>query len=164
MNNNACVVLGVLLICCLAVPTPASANDYGMTWARSHLDDCGTPQAKVSCAGCDAYNGDTSCTAPLPILCLRETMVADPCPEISNFYNGWADGYIAITPPIIGSSLVSLAYANQLCETHLGPGWRMAEFHDGEGGWAFRAYSGSYIPIDLRFWVYINDQPANCWN
>jgi hypothetical protein len=37
----------------------------------------------------------------------------------------------------------------------------MAEFHDG-WGWGFWAKGN--IESDQRFWVYINDQQANCWN
>lgn len=30
------------------------------------------------------------------------------------------------------------------------------------GGWAFWAYGN--VRDDTRFWVRINDQPANCWD
>jgi hypothetical protein len=43
-----------------------------------------------------------------------------------------------------------------------GPGWRVAEFHDG-WGWHFQAY-GTVDNPNGRFWVDINDQPdATCW-
>ena len=31
------------------------------------------------------------------------------------------------------------------------------------GGWGFSGY-GTRGPFWTRFWVAINDQPANCWN
>jgi hypothetical protein len=100
------------------------------------------------------------------------------------YYQGWAGGRIALTPPTMGTELRSLAAADALCEAALGDGYRMAEFHDGKyvegmgadsfhdedwpragelssGGWAFHAYGN--IPEGTRFWVRINDQPANCW-
>ena len=57
--------------------------------------------------------------------------------------------------------LTSLAAANQMCTTFFGAGWRMAEFHDG-WGWGMSAFGN--VRSDTRFWVHINDQPANCWN
>jgi hypothetical protein len=48
-----------------------------------------------------------------------------------------------------------------MCVTFFGAGWRMAEFHD-SWGWGFSAYGN--VRSDTRFWVYINDQQANCWN
>jgi hypothetical protein len=79
-----------------------------------------------------------------------------------------------------GTQLTSKAAADNLCEyvgttTHRISGFRMAEFHDGDqsagrAGWDFWA-DGLYTldPIigcipDHRFWVSINDQPANPWS
>ena len=50
---------------------------------------------------------------------------------------------------------------NGFCVAFFGTGWRAAEFHDG-WGWKFGAYG--HVRSDIRFWVYINDQNANCWN
>ncbi len=84
---------------------------------------------------------------------------------------------------ILGIELSSYETANEICSSELGEGYRMAEFHDGRyvigmgldmyygatwpsstsrGGWAFYAY-GDELP-ETRFWLYINDQMANCWN
>jgi hypothetical protein len=30
------------------------------------------------------------------------------------------------------------------------------------GAWTMRGYG--HLRSDVRFWTYINDQPANCWN
>jgi pimeloyl-ACP methyl ester carboxylesterase len=38
----------------------------------------------------------------------------------------------------------------------------MAEFHDGGGGWGW--YAQGSVSTTGRFWVAINDQPANPWN
>jgi hypothetical protein len=59
--------------------------------------------------------------------------------------------------------MTSLAEANRIVQEELGKDWRMAEFHDGGGGWHF--WGVDSIPDDSgRFWVHINDQPANCWS
>src|SRR5205823_1278208 len=52
--------------------------------------------------------------------------------------------------------------ADAYCRSALGAGWRMAEFHDGKGGWGFVARG--HISSTSRFWVRINDQPGNCWD
>jgi hypothetical protein len=38
----------------------------------------------------------------------------------------------------------------------------MGEFHDGNGGWTW--WGRGSINSTTRFWVAINDQPANPWN
>ena len=56
----------------------------------------------------------------------------------------------------------TLAVANALCVNEFGPGWRVAEFHDG-WGWHFQAFGGVGNPAQ-KFWVHISDQPgARCW-
>ena len=108
----------------------------------------------------------------------------------NEFYNGWATKRIKLGPKKKGTDLTSLAAANNFC----GNGWRIAEFHDGrwisgmdannhhkssspqwnsgnakQGGWSFYArFQGNNNRLNKlktqRFWVHINDQPANCWN
>jgi hypothetical protein len=63
---------------------------------------------------------------------------------------------------IPGAILTSQEQGDAICADTFGDGWRLAEFHDGGGGWTFWA-AGS-IPTGTRFWVAINDQPANPWN
>ena len=100
-------------------------------------------------------------------------------------YAGWAGGRIALTPPIAGTALTSQEVADEFCRTHLGEGFRMAEFHDGKyvrgmgesryfgdswpeahrlrrGGWNFWALGN--LPDETRFWVRIDDQRANPWD
>jgi hypothetical protein len=108
------------------------------------------------------------------------------------FYEGWLGGQVAATVPVLGSQLTSAAAGDALCAAKFGDGWRMAEFHDGRymngmdrnkhygddanwgsaspwidasafhGGWSLWAFGN--LRDDTRFWVHINDQPANCWN
>jgi hypothetical protein len=38
----------------------------------------------------------------------------------------------------------------------------MAEFHHPQGGWNWWARGN--VRTDRRFWIAIDDQPANCWD
>lgn len=132
----------------------------GMTWSKTgHSSTYSTDS--VNCAGCNAYQGDTSCANALPILCLNPDGAPNPG-VATDFTNGWARGFVYLTAPVPGVALGSLANANAICAARFGPGYRMAEFHDGAGGWGWQAYGN--IDGASRFWVYINDQNANCWN
>jgi hypothetical protein len=138
---------------------------------------------------CNPYLGDASCRLALPILCIQKdgsTFEAafPPNPNATSesakaekdraattlndiVTDGWAAGSVASTGPVAGFVIGSLALANARCEKELGPGWRMAEFHDGvdgQGGWGFVAKRGARLDTRLRHWVHINDQPGNCWN
>ena len=109
----------------------------------------------------DAYNGDTTIDQYRPLLCLQ--VDGQPAPPISfDFYNGWVGGNLAVTGPIQGAQLTSQARGDEICAQILGAGYRMAEFHDGSGGWSYWG-AGSIAP-GTRFWTAINDQPANPWN
>jgi hypothetical protein len=145
---------------CLALPA-AAAGGRGMTWGKvGHDPSIGTDH--VSCLGCDAYVGDTSCKEYLPMLCLNQDGSPDPGVVPSGFYAGWTKGHIGLTLNIQGVVLTSLNVADQICQHYFGPGYRMAEFHDGGGGWGWHAYAN--VSPNQRFWVHINDQPANCWD
>ncbi|MDH6119719.1 hypothetical protein ABH930_004480 [Kitasatospora sp. GAS204A] len=114
--------------------------------------------------------GDTPASAVLPMLCLDVTNSPLPADLNADFYDGWARGWVGLTPPITGYSLTSRATANALCASDFGPGWREAGFHDGHygtdltqvGGWSF--WARGTIASGVRFWVANNDQPANPWN
>lgn len=150
----------VTLAAIATAPAALASGGYGMTWVKlSHEATYSTD--KVGCPSCNPYTGDTVCTTPLPVLCIRQDSSPNPGLVIS-FYDGWAAGNIHVTPAVAGTSLTSLSVANNLCVSYFGPGYRMAEFHDGLGGWNWSAYGN--ISNASPFWVYINDQPANCWN
>lgn len=153
----------LFLAAILLLPTaPAwAAGGFGMTWSKvAHNSSNGTDH--VDCNGCDAYSGDTDCTTYLPILCYKYDGSAVPSGLSPSFYNGWKYGHIGLTLPVKGTQLTSLADANKLCEHYFGPGYEMAEFHHNWGAWTWWAFGN--IRDDQRFWTYINDQPANCWN
>jgi hypothetical protein len=132
----------------------------GMTW---RLLETNGPYAHVgSDAQTNAYNGDTSAGASLPILCLRQTGLAPPPGIVFDSYNGWSEGDIALSAPVSGFSLTSRGVADNICATSFGAGYRMGEFHDGNGGWTWWGWGD--ISSGTRFWVAIDDQPANPWN
>lgn len=152
----------------LAAPQDPLCQRRGMTWRwwgrTNDVDSVGSDSTT------NAYGGDTTCNVSLPILCIRRVGAAKPSYITSSFYNGWTGGYIALTKAHVGYDIGSAAGADAICASELGAGWEMAEFHDGSfgngggrnGGWNFQAYGAATHPD--RFWVMIDDQPANCWN
>jgi hypothetical protein len=140
----------------------------GMTW--SLIETSGSYVHAGSDWGTDPYNGDTSANTYLPLLCVLVDHRAAPGSLAFDFYNGWVRGALAATSPIAGWSLTSQSQGDAICAGTFGSGWRMAEFHDGyypdgngsSGGWSY--WGEGTLPSDTRFWVAINDQPANPWN
>lgn len=151
------------------IPVSTPGGNYAMTWTllnqqSNNITHVGSDSLT------DAYNGDTSTSTTLPILCIYQNGSPLPSGITPGFYDGWSKGHVALSLPVAGTSITSLAVANGYCSGYLGTGWRMAEFHDGwygpgliyQGGWSFKAFGT--IPSTTRFWVYINDQLANPWN
>jgi hypothetical protein len=141
-----------------------SVNTYsghaGMTWrlierngSYSHVgvDDQSNP-----------YSGDTNPAVSLPILCVRIDGRAPPPGITFDFYNGWVAGELRLTAPVSGLSMTSRAVSDGYCASSFGQGFRMAEFHDGGGGWTY--WGQGVLSGASRFWVAIDDQPANPWN
>lgn len=150
----------------VTAPQCQASTKKGMTW-RSVATHPTTGTISVGCANnCDAYKGDTPCTTPLPMMCIRKSGPGFPLPlptgvNNSNQYYKWAGGVVATTAPVVPPP--TLVAANAACAAQFGTDWRVAEFHDG-WGWAFQAYGGVGDP-SKRFWVHINNQPgATCWN
>jgi hypothetical protein len=164
----------VLWISTLAAPTGGSSSpNYpfavpnckkGMTWSFISTNTP-TGTVRVGCAtGCNASQGDTACTTPLPLLCIKKSGTGFPLPVPASVNNAdqyykWSGGIIGTTAAMIPPPNLNLA--NKACKDEFGPDWRVAEFHDG-WGWHFQAYGGVGNPSQ-RFWVHINDQPAVCW-
>jgi hypothetical protein len=176
-----------------AIAEVHNPDAFGMTWGWVANDKLPSHLTWMSCHGqpregltkphqdsCNPYEGDSSCRLALPILCIQqdgsvkdaslESAAANTSPT-SAITDGWAQGFAGSTEPVAGFVIGSLALANARCEKELGPGWRMAEFHDGEttkgsgqGGWGFVAKRGTRLDTRLRHWVHINNQPGNCWN
>jgi subtilisin family serine protease len=137
------------------------ATHAGLTWSSFGAGPSGTVHVGND-GQSNPYSGDTSANASRPVLCLIVDGSPVPPGITPDFYNGWANGHIAITGAVAGSQLTSRAAADAICAGTFGAGWRMAEFHDGGGGWSYWAFGS--IPTGTRFWTAINDQPANPWN
>jgi hypothetical protein len=142
---------------------PAHVNDpdrFGLSfgWAaaaaeRLHASCHGEPKglANPHRDSCNPYAGDTSCRTELPLLCARPAG-AEPLA-------------LGTAPGVAGFLLASRADADARCAQALGPGWRLASFHDG-GGWEVQAERAGGVPADTgrRAWVAIDDQRGNCWD
>lgn len=143
----------------------AASVKKGLTW-KWLSKNATTGTVDVGCwSGCDAYHGDTPCTKALPLLCIKKSGPGFPLPvptsvDNSNQYHKWSGGVIGTTKPTVPPP--TRAAANALCVQEFGPGFRVAEHHDG-WGWHFQAYGGVGNQAQ-NFWVDINDQPgATCW-
>ena len=123
------------------------------------------PTDKPNKDTCNPYQGDTSCRAALPVLCLNPNAVAAPDAANGDSPAGWTSATLGSTAPVMGAILQSRSVADARCEKELGKGWRMADFHAG-GGWSFsgRPGQGMLSSSFARYWVAIDDQPANCWD
>jgi len=164
-------------------PAPAASAEalrpigFGLTFALAPLDDKLPPDTVgLSCHGeprqldrphqdsCNPYRGDTTCRTVLPVLCIKTTGAAKPDSVLDSFYQGWVNGTLAATSPVMGAVLESVDVATARCVAELGVGWRVAEFHDGQGGWGLQGQRGTGFDPNTRYWVRINDQPGNCWD
>lgn len=133
--------------------------------------------------GTNPYTGDTNINEYRSLLCIKKTGIPRPqgLPPAKVSPGGattrsWSGGSALIIPNVQGKQLTSQAVADGMCEragqrTRRTSGYRMAEFHDGNGknaGWSFWAQVFFRDVQDLnpktRFWVNINDQPnATPW-
>lgn len=141
---------------------------------------------------CNPSVGDQPCTAILPILCTRAEGLSRPAynvnyPSTGNdpYYAPWFEGRAALGNRVEGRILRSKVVGDSVCAASLGTDWKMAGFHDGRyvagmdsvsytgaswdaavkstGAWGFYVAT-SNIPMDIRFWTYMDDKPANCWD
>jgi hypothetical protein len=149
----------------VAEPEATNANNrdrFGLSFGW--MPDPSSDQLHASCHGeprglgqphrdsCNPYRGDTSCRTLLPLLCARP-------PE------GGTPYALATSQSVAGFMLTSLDDANARCAQDLGSGWRLASFHD-NGGWELRGQGlpGTIADRRNRVWVFIGDQPGNCWD
>lgn len=160
----------------LVAPTKKAMTWSLLNWATSSGKAYAVPGSDAST---NPYQGDTYTSNMLPVLCINKNnppypgagVIGNPVQTPGGAWRRtWSGGTIAVTAPVQGTSLTSLAVANALCAGQFGAGYRMAEFHDGDptvwSGWDFWAQVlGANIgPFQgTRFWVYINGQNANPW-
>ncbi|MBA8889837.1 hypothetical protein FHW12_004084 [Dokdonella fugitiva] len=167
------------------IDAPPRVARKGMTWGVGVRVSADPGIVFVSCHGrpaigghgCDAYQGDTACSAKRPVLCVEvdgrarpDGIATPPSGGVmhAGFYSGWAHGRVALTRAVRGDAFARRSDADAYCAARLGAGWRVAEHHDGvdeqggHGGWGFVAEGR--IASRSRFWVAIDDTGANCWD
>jgi hypothetical protein len=158
----------------MALATKGSGVERrGMTWGMINDAKSRKGVVHVGCDGdpkvnnpnspkCNPYQGDTECDQKLPVLCLNKTKpIACPADLVTDSGKQWSGGEVRLTMAMEGTKLDSLSAADQICKNAFGTEWKIAEFHDGSG-WGLWA-QGNMKPKE-RFWVFINDQNANCWD
>ncbi|MFB7476946.1 hypothetical protein [Kitasatospora sp. NPDC056184] len=132
----------------------------GMTWAI--LEQRSDNVVHVGSDGqTNPYQGDTPSSVLLPVLCIYRDGRPAPGGVPTSGYDAWSGGEVKVTPGLAGWQLTSRAAADRKCADYFGGGWRMAEFHDGNG-WSLWAHGT--LPAGTRFWTAIDDQPANPWS
>jgi hypothetical protein len=129
------------------------------------------------------YQGDTDINEARSLLCMQKNNLPAPLGLLTAattpggaLRGSWSGGRVLILPNVQGSTLTSQVLADEKCRLQglqvTGEnGFRMAEFHDGDqlsgwAGWDFWAEVSSIEELDnsdIRYWVQINDQPANPW-
>jgi len=169
-----------------ASATHKTCQSMGMTWDSKlpPMVNATTGTITVGCHGgvssmpngvavngdCGAYSGDTICSKPLPLLCINKNNPSSypkPASVVTTPYYQWTPGVVGTTKDVIPCrEAQTIGAANKICEAEFGPGWRVAEDHDGGTGypgWDLQAY-GNVGDHTRRFWVDINDQPnGTCW-
>ena len=149
----------------MARARPPDPDRTGTTWGVLPTNDA--PESPpgtvtVACHGmpretpgkpCDDRKGDTACRASLPVLCSK----ADPslAPQ-----SPWGRR-LALTAPVRGTELVSVAAADQVCGAQLGEGWKMTEAEESRNKYQITGVGS--LPATSRFWVRSGGSPANCW-
>lgn len=194
VRSNTLRLLGALALSALGATLSSSAfalNGKGLTYGvYTHDPAFGIDRVGIYGTG-NPYVGDTLCKKKLPVLCIK--VDGSPRPGYTPtgngpFFEGWVEGHLQATLPTKGTALTSLAAADLICANSFGPGWRMAEFHDGRYNNAMDATnlcnsSGCVSPWPAnqargghtmwgfgqldpakRYWTHINDQPGNCWD
>ncbi len=198
LSGNIYTIAPVTADCEVTASFTPHTSRNGMTWGVNRYN-LNLDLTFVHCYGqqgpnrgpCNPYQGDTSCSVLLPVLCVKKDGSArppyEPPPAAGSmnreYYTGWVEGSIALTVPAQGNIFDTLNDVNAYCEAQLGQGYRAAEFHDGRwvygmdennfygntwpqstrsGGWGF--YAPGQLSNASRFWVDINDQNANCWS
>jgi hypothetical protein len=170
----------------------ANTNGKAMTWVMKNTYTSSNGKTYAFFAsdngmpgGTNPYSGDTAIKERRSLLCVRPLKSGKAPtdlpikPVVTNGgadANTWSNKAVMVIPNVLGTSLTSHADADKKCHSvgvlvHNQPGFRMAEFHDGTGnspGWNFwaEAYpevSGLAQGTTARYWVSINDQPANPW-
>lgn len=77
---------------------------------------------------CNPYQGDSSCSVLLPVLCVQVDGSTRPPYEPppagggmnKEYYTGWVEGTAELTTPVQGNAFATLDDVNAYCEAQLG--------------------------------------------
>jgi hypothetical protein len=164
-----------------------SVGNKGVAWSSisAARRDYNLDLEFVACEYCDSYGGETPCQTKLPILCYSTCNFKRPPykPIGKEFSDGWSGGFFRLTAPIAGTNLLSSSNMDSICQQQFGSSFAAAHHHMGRyvngmsdtsyfyntwpenpssGGWGARGYG--ILNTTSNFWVYVRDQPSNCWN
>lgn len=163
----------------------SSSSKKAMTWRV--LNTATIDGKKYALFGSDnltnPYQGDTDINELRSLLCIQKNNLPVPLglPTATTTPGGalrgsWSGGRVLALANVRASTLTSQVFADEKCRVQGAQvtgenGFRMAEFHDGDqlsgwAGWDFWAEVSSIEELgntDIRYWVQINDQPANPW-
>lgn len=170
------LAVGLSLTACLltvlaTVPAEAAApaTHAGLTWTVSANRPDGTVHVG-SAPFSNPYVGDAAPGEWWPMLCLKVDGRTAPSWLTPTFFEGWAEGSVALTPAVPGYRLNSQSAADGICQATFGLGWHEAGIHDGRygpngeytGNWTYWA-AGS-IPEGTRFWIGAPGHNCNPWS
>ena len=173
----------------------------GMTFAFGTLDSANgiyrfacnaLPTNDNGSAMCGQFYGDTWCYRKRRVLCINKLGLNRPpyfVPAGQAVNNGWTEGIVKASPPVIGCSFATKGDVDAYCTKLFGCNWIGAEFHDGRyhpsmTGYTFANFSwnsslttkgfssfwtyGQNLPqTSQRYWVTHGDvygANPNCWN
>lgn len=116
---------------------------------------------------CDPITGDTPCEERRPLLCYRERNSAAPMAlhpfQAEGLPRSWTGGDLAATEPVRASRFRTIGEADGFCAARFGPGWRVAEWHDGGRGWSLGG-TGQRRSFSGRYWIDVRGAPyGTCW-
>jgi hypothetical protein len=142
----------------------------GVTFSELSHKPMGADVSVLSCALdptqglCGPRQGDTACTARLPLACYRDGTGQKPpgLAEMGLSDANFVGGEVRPSEPVAGARFATLAAANAFCARQFGEGWRVLRYQEGGGA---TVISRSRIPAGARLWVDIPDQPrGRCWD
>jgi hypothetical protein len=149
----------------IARARPPDPDRTGTSWgvvATTDAKETPAGSATVACHGlpretagksCNDPNGTTACRVSLPMLCSKADASLPP-------QSPWARR-LALTAPVRGTELVSIAVADQVCRNQLGDGWKMTDAEESTNKYQVTGIGS--LPATSRFWVRNGGGLANCW-
>lgn len=149
----------------IARARPPDPDRMGTSWgvvATTDAKETPAGSTTVACHGmpretagkpCNDPKGTTACRASLPVLCSKADGSHPP-------QSPWARR-LALTAPVRGTELLSVAVADQVCRSQLGDGWKMTDAE--ESTFKYQVTGVGSLPPTTRFWVRNGGGLANCW-